>query len=70
MAVTIVADIFDGITNAINADLGSHISQIIVTVSPLFFACLSLYAVYMAYKYMYDPPDVPVMEMRSHCKSH
>lgn len=63
MAVTIVSDIFDGITNAINADLGNNISQIMVTVSPFFFAVFGLYAVYMAFKYMYDPPDILVMDV-------
>lgn len=62
MAVTIVGDIYDHISDLISTGITSNVSALMGAISPLMGAALGVYMVYKALEYFYKPSDFPIME--------
>lgn len=61
--VTIVSDLFNGISVLIESSINTNVSAIAAAIAPLMGAAFGLYMVFLSFKMLYDPPNLPIMDI-------
>jgi type IV secretion system protein VirB6 len=61
--VTIVSDLFNGISKLLEHSINTNVSTIASAIAPLMGAAFGLYMVLLSFKMLYDPPNLPIMDI-------
>lgn len=61
--VNIIGDLFNGISKLLENSINSNVSAIADAIAPLMGATFGLYMVFLSFKMLYDPPNLPIMDI-------